>query len=62
LIDLETSQFVDFKYNGSSSDSIKFSLVEDREIAAKFKFEENAEKYSGVYKKITGKDCEIVEL
>lgn len=62
LIDLETGHFISLKYIGMSSDSIKFSLVEDKENAAKFKYEENAERYAVKYKNFTKKEAQVIEI
>lgn len=62
ILDKQTEKYVSLKYTGMSSDSIEFSLVEDKTDASKFKYEENAEKYLNIYEKITKTKAEIIEL
>ncbi|MNM55164.1 hypothetical protein D3C81_662970 [compost metagenome] len=62
IIDKETEKYVSLKYTGMSSESIEFSLVENITDAAKFKYEENAEKYLNIYEKITSKTAEMIEI
>lgn len=61
-MDLETGQFINFKYVGLSSDEIEFSLVDDKEQAAKFRYEDSAQKYVNVYKQKNNKDSYAIEI